>query len=123
VALSRDVTSRELAGLSDGPNIEQITVRVLPDGRLSRAEAAKYLGRASKTLAVWKWQGTGPRWILIGGRVFYYRKDLDDYIRKNQQENKPDYAGVGSLALSFSTVSARAKLVKLRSEARTLCLI
>ena len=84
--LSREVTARQLAGLSDGPHIEQVTVRVLPDGRLSRAEAAKYLGRSAKTLAMWKWQGTEPRWVLIGGRVYYYHQDLDNYIRQQQQE-------------------------------------
>ncbi len=32
-------------------------VRVLPDGRLSRKDAAKYLGRAEKTLAMWEMVG------------------------------------------------------------------
>ena len=86
MGLSRDATARQLAGLSDGPNIDQVVVRVLPDGRLSRVDAAKYLGRTPKTLAMWKWQGVGPRWVIIGGRVFYYRRDLDDYIREQQEK-------------------------------------
>jgi hypothetical protein len=82
VGLSRDVAARQLAGLSDDLTIEQVIVRVLPDGRLSRADAAKYLGCSIKTLAMWKWQGTGPRWVLVGGRVFYYRHHLDEYIEQ-----------------------------------------
>ena len=41
------------------PVIEQVRVRVLPDGRLSRKDAAAYLGRAEKTLAMWHLGGKG----------------------------------------------------------------
>ena len=55
--------------MNDG--IEQMKVRVLPDGRVDRANAAVILGRKPKTLADWKGKGLGPRPILVGGRVFY----------------------------------------------------
>lgn len=51
--------------------IEQVMVRVLPDGRVSRRDAAVILGRTPKTLADWKLRGWGPRPILVGGRVFH----------------------------------------------------
>lgn len=51
--------------------IEQVRVRVLPDGRVSRRDGAAILGRTAKTLAEWKLKGWGPRPILVGGRVFY----------------------------------------------------
>ena len=76
---SRDLTARQLAGLSDGA-VEQVRVRILPDGRMSRSDAARYLGHAEKTLAMWQLQGKGPRSIKVGGRVFYYRRDLDAFI-------------------------------------------
>ena len=60
--------------------VEQVKVRVLPDGRLSRKDAARYLGRAEKTLAMWALQGKGPRQVKVGGRVFYYQEDLDAFI-------------------------------------------
>ena len=61
--------------------IERIRVRVLPAGRLSRSDAAKYLGRAKKTLEMWALDGRGPRSVRVGGRVFYYKHELDAFIR------------------------------------------
>ncbi len=60
--------------------IDQVRVRVLPDGRLARKDAAKYLGRAEKTLAMWEMEGKGPRSVLVGGRRFYFKDDLDAFI-------------------------------------------
>ena len=62
-------------------SIEQVRVRVLPDGRMSRRDAAKYLGRAEKTLAMWAMVGKGPRSVLVGGRRFYFKADLDAFVR------------------------------------------
>ncbi len=59
---------------------EVVRVRILPDGRLSRGDAARYLGLKSKTLSMWSMQGRGPRPIKVGGRVFYYRHSLDRFI-------------------------------------------
>ena len=79
---SRDLTARQLAGLSDETAwCERVRVRVLPDGRMSREDAARYLGNQPKTLAMWQMQGKGPRPVKVGGRVFYYRADLDEFIR------------------------------------------
>ncbi len=51
--------------------VEQVKVRVLPDGRVSRADAAKALGRTVKTLSEWHRLRIGPRGHNVGGRVFY----------------------------------------------------
>ena len=67
--------------------IEQVNVRVLPDGRMTRRDAAKYLGVADKTLAMWAMGGRGPRLVKVGGRIFYYREDLDAFIRGEVQGN------------------------------------
>ena len=61
--------------------IEQVRVRVLPDGRMTRKEAAKYLGRAEKTLAMWEMERKGPPSVLVGGRRFYFKDVLDAFIR------------------------------------------
>ena len=61
--------------------VEPIRIRVLPDGRMDRENAAKYLGRKPKTLAMWQLEGRGPESILVGGRRFYYRETLDAFIR------------------------------------------
>jgi hypothetical protein len=60
-------------------SMEQIRVRVLPDGRLSRADAAAFLGRAPKTLAMWAMEGRGPQAIRVGGRCFYRLEELRQF--------------------------------------------
>lgn len=77
MAISRD---NPTANQPDGA-VEQVRVRVLPDGRMTRDDAARYLGHQPKTLAMWTLQGKGPRSVKVGGRVFYYRADLDAFIR------------------------------------------
>lgn len=54
-------------------------VLVLPDGRMDRRNAGKYLGNASKTLAQWAVKGIGPKFIKRG-RVWYYKADLDAWL-------------------------------------------
>jgi hypothetical protein len=62
-------------------SFDRIRVRVLPDGRMTRDDAAKYLGRQPKTLAMWQLQGKGPRSVMVGGRRFYFQADLDTFVR------------------------------------------
>ena len=62
------------------PTIEQIRVRVLPDGRMTRADAAKYLGKSVKTLAMWALVGKGPPPVNVGGRIFYFIDGCNTYI-------------------------------------------
>ncbi len=57
-------------------------VRVLPDGRMTRNDAATYLGLKPKTLAMWQLAGKGPRSVKVGGRRFYFKADLDTYVRE-----------------------------------------
>jgi hypothetical protein len=53
---------------------------------MTRPDAALYLGRQPKTLAMWALQGKGPRSVLVGGRRFYYQRDLDDFIHSSDIE-------------------------------------
>lgn len=59
--------------------IDTVKVRVLPDGRLSRRDAAAFLGVTPQTMAGWSVQGTGPRPRRVGGRVFYRLADLEAF--------------------------------------------
>ena len=61
--------------------IEKPRVRILPDGRLSREDAATYLGLKPKTLAMWQLAGKGPPSVLVGGRRFYFKNALDVFVR------------------------------------------
>lgn len=56
---------------TEGFGVEHVKVRLLPDNRISRADAGKVLGRAPKTMAIWAAKGWGPRPIMVGGRVFH----------------------------------------------------
>ena len=53
---------------------------------MSREDAALYLGHTVKTLAMWHMQGKGPRSVLVGGRRFYFKGDLDTFIRGGAAE-------------------------------------
>jgi hypothetical protein len=64
-------------------SINGVRVRVLPDGRMDRQNAARYFGRQPKTLAMWALQGKGPRLVKVGGRIFYFREDPDALVRGN----------------------------------------
>lgn len=53
---------------------------------ISTAEAAQYLDVAEQTLANWRWLGTGPKWIRVGGRVKYDRHQLDAWLDAQTQQ-------------------------------------
>ncbi len=65
----------------EAAEIEPVRVRVLPNGTMDSNNAAKYVGRAPKTLAMWRMQGIGPEWAKNGGRVFYNKEALDAFMR------------------------------------------
>lgn len=48
--------------------------------RLRGPDAAEYLGLSTSTLDKMRHEGRGPRYLKIGGRVFYRLEDLDSYI-------------------------------------------
>ncbi len=60
--------------------MQALEVRIFPDGRMDRPNAALYTGFAVKTLAMHASSGTGPKFQKIGGRVFYRRDDLDAWL-------------------------------------------
>jgi predicted site-specific integrase-resolvase len=46
-------------------------------------KAAEILGRSAATLKRWRYEGIGPNWIELEGRVSYDVNVLLDYIQKN----------------------------------------
>ena len=58
---------------------------------LSPAEAATRLGVESSTLANWRWNGSGPAYLKVGGRVRYRLSDLADWL--DQQTRTSTSAG------------------------------
>lgn len=61
--------------------VDPVRIRLLPDGRVSRKDAAAYLGREAKTLTHWAARGYGPKPIRIGSRSFYNIVDLDAFVQ------------------------------------------
>jgi hypothetical protein len=47
------------------------------------AEAAVLLHRPATTLKRWRYEGVGPDWIELEGRVMYDVAVLLDYVRQN----------------------------------------
>lgn len=62
---------------------KEIQIAILPDGRMNTANAAAYLGKSQKTLAMMRCEGTGPKFLKVGGTIFYFKKDLDEWILKD----------------------------------------
>ena len=47
---------------------------------LTPPEAAERLARPERTLAQWRYQGRGPRYVKVEGAVRYPQDALNDYI-------------------------------------------
>jgi hypothetical protein len=60
-----------------------VNVIILPDGRMDRKNAARYTGLSEKTLAMHACRGTGPAFVKRG-KVFYFKEDLDRWIREGK---------------------------------------
>ncbi|MEI2415488.1 helix-turn-helix domain-containing protein [Orrella sp. JC864] len=67
---------------------------ILPDGRMDRANAARYLGRAKGTLAAWAIQGKGPKYIKRG-RVWYRKEDLDAWLAAGEVTSSAQAQALG----------------------------
>jgi hypothetical protein len=55
---------------------------------LSREQAAAYLGTSINTLAGWAARRIGPRYSRSGlrrGKVWYFQRDLDEWLESRQQ--------------------------------------
>lgn len=60
--------------------MDEVRVMVLPDGRVDRINAARFLGLAPKTLAEYHRLGKGPASRKVGGRRFYQLDDLQAFV-------------------------------------------
>ncbi len=66
---------------------KQQRLHILPDGRMTRKNAARYLGISPKTLACWAVDGKGPAFVKVGGKVFYFQAELDRFIAAGSNQN------------------------------------
>jgi hypothetical protein len=59
--------------------IQEIASRPL----LPTKAAAVKLGTSEGTLNTWRCRGRGPKYVKIGGLVYYRDEDIDDFISRN----------------------------------------
>ena len=57
-------------------------IEIMPDGRMNRENAAKYLGMSVVGLEGWATRARGPKYTLIARKAWYWKQDLDDWIKK-----------------------------------------
>lgn len=60
--------------------VERQTVKVTPDGRVTREGAAVMIGVAKRTLDDWARSGKGPVPIRGPGKSFYRFTEVEDFI-------------------------------------------
>jgi len=48
---------------------------------LNPAQAAEYLNISQATLALWRSKGIGPKYSKPSQKIYYFKDDLDAYIR------------------------------------------
>ena len=61
-------------------------VTMFQDGRMDASNAADYLGFSKKTLAMKRSEGNGPKYIKRG-RIFYFREDLDEWLKEGRRSS------------------------------------
>ncbi|MEI6828009.1 MAG: hypothetical protein WCK54_20650 [Desulfuromonadales bacterium] len=57
-----------------------IEIEIYPDGRMDTDNASAYTGDAKKTMAMRRCKGDGPPFVKSGGKIFYFKDDLDRWI-------------------------------------------
>lgn len=60
--------------------MEIMKVKITPDGRLTRHDAAVFLGLSPKTLANRNARGLPPHSFRVAGRRFYWLKELQEFV-------------------------------------------
>jgi|ERR1700694_789626 len=65
------------------PRVQEISRAGTVPQLVATQKAAEMLGRSPATLKRWRYEGVGPSWIEMEGRVSYDVAVLLEYIRKN----------------------------------------
>lgn len=99
---------------------------------LTESEAAYFLRASARTLQDWRVRGCGPKFVKVGSRVVYQRKDLLEWIATRTLQSttaaaavigaiKPprDYKDVGHTNSSIALLSAKALLKALQTTSQT----
>ncbi len=79
--------------------LQENPVSIFPDGRMDAKNAAAYTGRSVKTLAMDRCKGTGPKFVKHG-QVFYYKEDLDEWLKEGLSTSTAQASVTGYLPAS-----------------------
>jgi hypothetical protein len=52
---------------------------------LAPAEVSGQTKIPEATLAQWRWQGLGPKYLKLGAHVRYRRRDLESWLSENER--------------------------------------
>lgn len=80
--------SRKLKALNIDAKAKQVEVEILPDGRMTLKEAAKFLGFTPHSLYRHHHDAEMPPYVKIRKRIFYYYNDLVKWV-DNFKKVKP----------------------------------
>ncbi len=61
-----------------------------PEQKFNQNAAAAYLGSNPRTLEGWRVRDGGPRFIKVGRRVVYRRRDLDEWLAARERRSTSD---------------------------------
>ena len=56
-----------------------------PIRHLNQVELARRWSLSHRTLERWRWEGRGPRYLKIGGRIVYRLSDIEAYEAVQQR--------------------------------------
>jgi len=74
--------------------------------KLTRREAADYIGVRYPTLCTWATTGGGPPFLKVGAKVVYLQRDLDEWLASRRvtcTAELNDAAACGGAALHHQT--------------------
>ena len=54
---------------------------------LNQYDLSKRWGISFRTLERWRWEGIGPAYLKIGGRVVYRLEDIEEFEASNKHES------------------------------------
>ena len=58
---------------------------VCPIHHLNQVELARRWSLSHRTLERWRWEGRGPQYLKIGGRIVYRLSDIEAYEAGRQR--------------------------------------
>ena len=78
-----EIQQAAFAEIARRPHPLPVTKSLTVPQLIDTTRAAEILGRSPATLRRWRYEGVGPEWIELQGRVSYDLSVLLQYIRSN----------------------------------------